>query len=190
MKTFIVASLIGILSLSSSSSFAFDADKVPTKKKTMLGLYLSPKEAYSMATKEKVLFVDVRTREEVNFLGMPTIADANIPYMEIDPMYTWNEKKNSYKLLPNSGFVSEVADRLNAKGMNKNSTIILMCRSGDRSALATNLLAKAGYTKVYSIVTGFEGNMSKDGRRSLDGWKNAGLPWSYNLAKNKMTFEE
>jgi len=189
MKSTLLVCLLAMFSLSISTTYAFDASKVPEKKRTTLGLYLSPKEAYNMASKGKVLFIDVRTREEVNFLGMPTVADANIPYMEMDPMYAWNDKKSTYKLLPNSGFVSTVEDRVKAKGFDKNSPIILMCRSGDRSALATNLLAKAGFTKVYSVVTGFEGNMSKQGRRSMDGWKNAGLPWSYKLSKAKMTLE-
>ncbi len=189
MKSVYVTCLIGILSLSSSVAFAFDADKVPEKKRTTLGLYLGVKEAYDMTQKEKVLFVDVRTREEVNFLGMPTTADANIPYMEIDPMYTWNDKSQSFKLLPNSEFETLVASRIEAKGLNKNSPIILMCRSGDRSALAANLLAKAGYTKVYSVVDGFEGDMSKEGLRNVNGWKNSGLPWSYQLAKAKMSVE-
>lgn len=190
MKSVLAICLAAVFSLSMSSAFAFDASKVPAKKRTTLGLYLSPKEAYDMATKGKVLFIDVRTREEVNFLGMPTVADANVPYMEMDPMYSWNDKKGGFKLLPNSGFVSSIEDRVKAKGFDKSSPIILMCRSGDRSALATNLLAKAGFSKVYSIVTGFEGNMSKDGRRSMDGWKNAGLPWSYKLAKAKMTLDQ
>lgn len=190
MKSIFVACLVGMLSLSSSLAFAFDASKVPEKKRTTLGLYLSPKEAYDMMKKEKALFIDVRTREEVNFLGMPTIADANIPYMEMDPMYSWNDKKSSFKLVPNSEFLSLVGERVKANGLKKNSPIIVMCRSGDRSALAANLMAKAGYTKVYSVVTGYEGNMSKAGRRSLDGWKNAGLPWSYKLSKAKMSLEE
>lgn len=189
MKSIYVVCLLGILGLSSSMAFAFDANKVPAKKRTTLGLYLSPKEAYALIKKEKVLFVDVRTREEVNFLGMPSIADANVPYMEMDQMYSWNDKKNTFKLVPNSEFVTLIGDRVKAKGLNKNSPIILMCRSGDRSALAANLLAKDGYTKVYSIVTGFEGNMSKQGRRSVDGWKNSGLPWSYKLSKAKMSIE-
>jgi len=189
MKSVFVVCLLGMFGLSSSMAFAFDANKVPEKKRTTLGLYLSPKEAYGMVKKEKVLFVDVRTREEVNFLGMPTIADANIPYMEMDPMYVWNDKKNSYKLVPNSDFVTLMGDRVKAKGLDKHSPIILMCRSGDRSALAANLLAKDGYTRVYSIVTGFEGNMSQKGRRSVDGWKNAGLPWSYKLSKAKMSLQ-
>lgn len=189
MKSAFILILISLFGLSVSTAYAFDANKVPEKKRTTLGLYLSPKEAYDMASKGKVLFIDVRTREEVNFLGMPTVADANIPYMQMDEMHEWNDRKSSYKLIPNSAFVTLVADRVKAKGMNKNSPIILMCRSGDRSALATNLLAKDGYTRVYTIVTGFEGNMSKDGRRSVDGWKNSGLPWSYKLARAKMSLD-
>jgi hypothetical protein len=38
------------------------------------------------------------------------------------------------------------------------------------------------------VVDGFEGDMSKDGRRAVNGWKNAGLPWSYQLAREKMYF--
>jgi hypothetical protein len=51
-------------------------------------------------------------------------------------------------------------------------------------------LQTAGYTKVYSIPEGFEGDMAKDGdkkgQRVVNGWKNAGMPWSYQLDKVKM----
>lgn len=189
-KVFVIC-LIGLLSLSSSMAFAISASKVPVKKRTSLGLYLTPKEAYHMveSNKKGTLFIDVRTRAEVDFLGMPTVADANIPYMVMDSMYGWNAKKGTFKLVPNSAFLSLVGDRVKAKGLNKNSTIIVMCRSGDRSAAAANLLAKDGYTKVYSIYTGYEGNMSKNGRRSVDGWRNSGLPWTYKLSKAKMTLD-
>jgi rhodanese-related sulfurtransferase len=66
----------------------------------------------------------------------------------------------------------------------------LICRSGDRSAAAANLLAEAGLKNVYSVVDGFEGDLAtqgpKAGQRVVNGWKNAGLPWSYNLDKEKM----
>ena len=62
-----------------------------------------------------------------------------------------------------------------------------MCRSGDRSARAINmLLTDRGYTKVYSVVDGYEGDLSKAGRRDVNGWKNAGLPWTYELDKAKV----
>ena len=193
MKTAISICLAGVLALSASAASAFDAAKVPEIKRTTLGLYLDGKEAYAMATKGHVLFLDVRTQEEVNFLGMPTVADANVPYMVMDKMYSWDDKKNVYKLEPNSDFVSLVSERIKAKQLTKDDAIIVMCRSGDRSAKAVDLLAKAGYTKVYSIVDGFEGDIAKDGpnagRRAVNGWKNANLPWTYSLAKEKMSLQ-
>jgi hypothetical protein len=30
--------------------------------------------------------------------------------------------------------------------------------------------------------------MGKDGRRSVNGWKNAGLSWSYKLDRDRMYF--
>ena len=37
-------------------------------------------------------------------------------------------------------------------------TLLVMCRSGDRSAMAVNALAKAGFTNVYNIIDGMEGD--------------------------------
>jgi len=192
---FPLSRMIAVVALlaGSSSALAIDASKVPEKKRSSLALYLTAAEAHKMATDEKVLFIDVRTRAEVNFLGMPTVADANIPYMEMDNMYSWDEKKGVFKLEPNSGFVTEIEDRLKQKGLDKNSKIILMCRSGDRSVKAVDLLAKVGYKNVYSIVDGYEGDMAKDGehkgRRVVNGWKNSNLPWTYSLSKQKMYFQ-
>lgn len=186
----IVILMLVAVGLSATSVHAFDADQVPAKKRSSLALYLSASEAYELATEEKVLFIDVRTRAEVNFLGMPTVADANIPYMELDPMYAWDEKKGVFKMDPNSGFVTEVEQRLQEKGLTRDSKVVLICRSGDRSAKAVDLLAKVGYKRVYSVVDGYEGDQAKDGpskgQRVVNGWRNSNLPWSYELAKQKM----
>jgi rhodanese-related sulfurtransferase len=77
---------------------------------------------------------------------------------------------------------------LQARGLTKTDQVVLICRSGDRSAKAANLLADLGYTNVHTVVDGFEGDMSPDGRRTVNGWKNAGLPWTYKLDKSKMYF--
>lgn len=189
----VVCILALLFSFSGINAFAFDANQVPAKKRTTLGLYLSAKEAYELAQQQKVLFVDVRTRAEVNYLGMPALVDANIPYMILDVMYTWDNEKNEFGLEPNSGFTTAIGQRLQDKGMTKDDVVILICRSGDRSAKAADLLAKAGYTKVYSVVDGYEGDKAKDGvnvgKRTVNGWKNSGLPWSYDLDKNKMYLE-
>jgi rhodanese-related sulfurtransferase len=190
MKNIYSVVLVGVYAVTADVALAFDSAKVPEVKRTQVGLYLSSAEAYDLASKEKLLFLDVRTRAEVNFLGMPTVADANVPYMEIDSMYSWDEKKGVFKLEPNSGFVTEVQDRLQQKGLDQNAKIIVMCRSGDRSAKAVDLLAKIGFKNIYSVVDGYEGDVAKDGdhkgQRVVNGWRNSNLPWTYSLAKDKM----
>ena len=63
--------------------------------------------------------------------------------------------------------------------------IMVTCRSGGRAARAINALAAAGFPKTYNITDGMEGDMVKDpssvfcGQRMQNGWKNSGLPWTY-----------
>lgn len=171
------------------SALAIEAKDLPEEKRTKLDLYVTAPEAAALKTRlaDKALFVDIRTKAEVMFTGSPTMVDAMVPYVDLpDIGLAFDDKRGAYKLEPNNDFASELARRLAEKGLTKNDVVILMCRSGDRSSRAINQqLADAGYTKVYSVVDGFEGDMSKDGRRSVNGWKNAGLPWTYKMDRNK-----
>ena len=47
--------------------------------------------------------------------------------------------------------------QIDAKVPQKDSKIVLYCRSGSRSALAADTLQKMGYTRVYSLAGGFSG---------------------------------
>ena len=171
---------------------AVDSKSLSPKKQTKLGLYMTAEEAYGTATNKTgdVAFIDIRSRAEVNFLGMPTIADANIPYMDLGEFAKFDDKKGHYKLEVNSQFAERVANLLKSKGLDKNATVILLCRSGSRSAKAANLLADLGYTKVYSVIDGYEGDKAKDGpfagQRVVNGWRNSKLPWTYKLDKSKL----
>ena len=164
-----------------------DTGKLPEVKQTKLGLYLSAPEAFKLKSESgaKALFIDIRTKGEFLFLGTPSVTDMNIPYMEIDDPVSWDKKNNRYAMSPNSDFVSAVNALLDRQHLTKNDPVILMCRSGDRSSPAANLLQQAGFTKVYSVVDGFEGDMGKDGRRDVNGWKNADLPWAYKMTESQ-----
>src|SRR5262245_29913544 len=183
--------LISLLLISTSVQ-AFDASSVPAPKRTRLGQYFSAQEAADFLARNasSSLFLDVRTPAEVAFVGMPTMADANVPYVMPPDFPTWDEAKGTFKLESNPDFVADVRRRLGMKGLGPDSTIVLICRSGDRSAGAANLLAEAGFQHVYSVVDGFEGDLAKEGpttgQRTVNGWKNAGLPWSYTLDRAKM----
>jgi len=195
MKKSLLVSVIAslILVVSASLVVAAQGADVPKKKQTTLGLYMSAKEAYDhmQAQGDKALFLDVRSHAEVNFLGMPTVADANIPYMQLSEWNAFDDKKQSYVMDVNSEFANQVERRLQAKGLGKDDTIIVLCRSGSRSAKAADLLAKLGYTRVYSVLEGYEGDKAKEGphagQRVVNGWRNQGLPWTYKLERNKMT---
>lgn len=197
MKGIKIISLLAVCStliFGSVAASAYDASQVPEIKRTKQALYLDAAEAHALKQQlgEKAYFVDVRTRGEVSYLGMPSMADAHIPYVEHPEDAPWDDKAGRFKLDVNSDFGPELVRRLTAKGLGKEDTIILMCRSGDRSARAANLLNELGYRKVYTVVDGFEGDLDKDGpkagQRVVNGWKNAGLPWSYKLDKNKLYF--
>ena len=166
---------------------------LPEVKRTTAGLYVEAKEVPTFIEQQggsmKVLFIDVRTRAEAMFVGMTNSVDALAPFVELQElMIEWDGQRSAYKLEPMQEFVTEVGRRLQQKSLSKTDTVVLICRSGDRSSRAANRLLEAGYSRVFTVVDGFEGDMSPDGRRSVNGWKNSGLPWGYKLEKAKMYF--
>lgn len=190
----LIAALAGA-PLALAQTAAVDWEKLPEIKRTKLGLYLTPRQAHEMKTANPggVALFDVRTRAEAMYVGWPGEADALVPFVEHpEIMSDWDDKRFMYKLEPNQDFLPEIERRLQAKGLGKDATIILICRSGDRSSKAADRLQVAGYSKVYSVAEGFEGDSAKDGaqagQRVVNGWKNAQLPWTYKLDKAKMYF--
>jgi rhodanese-related sulfurtransferase len=185
--------LAGLALSTAAVAAPVDPAKVPEPKRSKPALYLEAADVPSFLQANggaaKILFLDIRTRAEAMFVGMPTPVDALVPYVELQEIMTdWDASRSAYKVDPVQDFVPEVGRRLQAKGLTKADTVVLICRSGDRSARAATRLTEDGYAKVYSVVDGFEGDMSPEGRRSVNGWKNAGLPWGYKLDKTKMYF--
>lgn len=151
------------------------------RKQTRLGKYVTAVEAFAMWRESKgaVAIVDVRTPEEYDLLGHPDMA-ANAPFL----LWTGNfdAAKKASPLAANPKFVDEIKKRFKAT-----DTLVLMCRSGQRSAVAANKLAEAGFSNVYSMVDGFEGEKVADkaspdfGHRVKDGWRNSRNPWTQDL---------
>lgn len=161
-------------------------------RQTSWNLYLDSREAHDMkqAQGDKVLFVDVRDPIEIMFTGFTDVVDVNIP-IQIADRSRWSDKKPVYAMLNNPNFEADIAATLAKRGLDKNTPVILMCRSGgERGAPSAKALEGKGYQSVYVVVDGFEGDTVKSGERknwrTVNGWKNAGLPWSYQLNKDKM----
>ena len=184
----VVVMILFLYCLCASSVFAADKEDVPEYKQTKTENYLSSKEAYHeiQSGENEILFLDIRTRAELAVVGMPTVADANVPFMFMAEPMTWNDEWGGFEMTRNPDFLNTVKRRLEEKGLSRNDRIFLMCRSGGRSASAADLLTQAGFTSVYSVVDGYEGDTAKNGERILNGWKNSNLPWSHELDKKKM----
>lgn len=164
-----------------------NVSKLPKSKQSKPGLYLSAPEAYKMKSEggANVALIDIRTIGEFQFIGTPTLTDQNIPYVKLDDPARWDKKKNRYAMSPNTHFVGAVSALTARMKLGKHDPIILICRSGDRSSQGANLLYEAGYTKVYSVVDGIEGDIGPSGRRDVNGWKNAKLPWTYKITEGQ-----
>ena len=162
--------------------------ELPKAKQTSLGLYVTAREAYEKwkADPDNVMVLDVRTTEEYLFVGHASMA-WNVPL--VSQTYEWDAGKQYFAMKPNPGFIDQVKE---LAGPTK--TILVTCRSGGRSAMAVNLLAEAGFTNVYNITDGMEGDAVKDpeslynGQRLKNGWKNSGIPWTYKPNPERMRF--
>ena len=121
---------------------------------------IAPQDAWALYTAGEAVLVDVRTAEERKFVG-------HVPETKHVAWMT------GLSLSRNPRFARE----LEAKA-GKGETILLLCRSGKRSAAAAEAATKAGFTSVFNILEGFEGDLDEQQRRgAFNGWRYSGLPW-------------
>jgi len=166
------------------------SDELPDFRQTTLGLYATPAEAFAAweADPESVTIIDVRTPEEFMFVGHPSMA-WNVPFFV--QTLDWDTEDERFRMEPNIYFVADVKELVAT-----DATVYLVCRSGGRSAKAVNALAEAGFTNAWSIIEGVEGDKVKDedspdfGHRTINGWKNAELPWTYTIDREMMVLPE
>jgi rhodanese-related sulfurtransferase len=159
---------------------------IPEGKRTVLGLYVTAKEAYEKwkAAPDEVKIIDVRTPEEMIFVGHGPMA-WKIPVAS--QLFEWDTDKQHFPMQPLPDFVSRVQ-----QAAGPNDVLLVTCRSGGRSAIAVNMLAKAGFRNVFQVIDGVEGDVVTDsdsvflGQRLKNGWKNSGCPWTYKLTPERL----
>lgn len=122
---------------------------------------VDPGAAWALVVSGQAVLVDVRTHEERVFVG----------YVPNSVHVPW---ATGTALTRNPRFARE----LEAKLGGKDKVALLLCRSGNRSALAAEVAAKAGLPFVFSVAEGFEGHLDQhEHRNNLNGWRLHGLPW-------------
>jgi rhodanese-related sulfurtransferase len=116
------------------------------------------------------ILVDVRTKPEWNFVGLPDLATIG----KKPALLEWQEYPS---MQLNSGFVPQ----LSAAVPDPATPLLFLCRSGARSAAAAKAMSAAGYSTCLNIADGFEGPLDAQAKRGkAGGWKAAGLPWRQN----------
>lgn len=156
------------------------AQDLPASKQTSLGLYLTAEEtARFLEGTPDALLIDVRTDQEIDEIGMAAGTDALIPLSIPDA------KRGA---ILNPDFLPGITQLLRERAPDPAAPIVIICRSGNRSAYAANALAKMGFTQVYTVTDGIEGDRAvtgpNAGARSVNGWKNAGLPVDMRPARS------
>lgn len=132
---------------------------------------LTPPEASRLlASDENAVLIDVRSTLEYEYVGHPPNA-LHVPLKEppdwqTDPGFVLKVRAALSRRAPAGAMVGEARP------------LLLLCRSGQRSALGATLLLEAGFSAVYNILEGFEGERDENGHRSTqNGWRFHGLLW-------------
>ena len=134
---------------------------------------VTPTQAWQLAQSGTAAIVDVRSRYEHEFVG-------RIPG---SVLIEWRFYEGGGE--GSSGGGGGVTSRPNPAFLDQlraahapDQPLLLLCRSAVRSHNAAIAATAAGFTRVYNILEGFEGDKDAHGHRgTLGGWRRAGLPW-------------
>lgn len=123
---------------------------------------LTPQETFAVLQgNPDAVLVDVRSRAELELVGRV-------------PQTTHIEWAFYPGMVANQDFAAQLQAALD-----KELTVIFMCRTGGRSHNAAVLAQQLGYQHAYNMVEGFEGETNSLKQRTLiNGWRHAGLPWT------------
>ncbi|GLQ35671.1 sulfurtransferase [Amylibacter marinus] len=119
------------------------------------------------------ILVDVRTRAEWAFVGVPDLRSLNKEPLLVE----WKEFPT---MAVNESFSSQILDALSGETPTK---IYFLCRSGVRSVSAAVTMAEVFATQnkhveCVNVLEGFEGDLDPSGHRgNINGWKSRGLAW-------------
>jgi rhodanese-related sulfurtransferase len=116
---------------------------------------LNPEEAHTVLAAGGAVLVDVRTAEELKFVG-------SVPG---SVHVAW---QTTAAMIKNPRFLKELSAKVS-----QDRAVFFICRSGKRSSDAAAAAAKAGYAQAFNVLEGFDGDGNRDG---ANGWRNRGLP--------------
>ena len=105
---------------------------------------MTPLEAWRLVTARRAKLIDVRTPAEYKFVGAVP-GSVNVEWRGAD-------------ILPTAMFVSGLKNVARFT-----DPVLLLCRSAVRSHSAARAAAAAGFSHVYNVLEGFEGQRNHEG---------------------------
>ena len=164
-------------------------------KEAKVAQNISVMEAFALleSGESAIYLIDVRTPAEYQQIGHAVMA-YSVPFMYLSDEFV--EKgglfrgqkmtKTRYQYYKNPEFLDYMKKHFKA-----DDTLLITCRSGNRSVPASDFLAENGFNKVYNVTDGFEGGKDKKykQRTTNTGWKNTCPPesWGYKNHKEKIS---
>lgn len=140
---------------------------------------LSPQKAWQLLqTDQQAILVDIRSTMEFLFVGHP-LGAVHIPWIDepewtITPCFVADVRK----LVLGGAACDSAGGPCAYEKSTGCSSLILICRSGKRSKDAGRALLDAGFSKIYHVDEGFEGDLDAQHHRgTVGGWRLRGLPW-------------
>ncbi|HEY7687681.1 MAG TPA: rhodanese-like domain-containing protein [Dongiaceae bacterium] len=129
---------------------------------------LKPMEAWGLLNSNPAAqLIDVRTRPEWAFVGIPDLASIGRKTMLL-----------SWQVYPSMETNAEFSAQVKKAAPATDTPLLFICRSGTRSRAAAETMTAQGYSACYNVSEGFEGTHDRERHRGrVNGWKAAGLPW-------------
>jgi rhodanese-related sulfurtransferase len=119
----------------------------------------------------KAILIDVRTRAEWAFVGMPDLTTLGRRPLLVEWL-TFPDNR------ANPAFAEQLSQQLAEAGAGKDTDLYFICRSGGRSQQAAKAMVAAGFQRCHNVAEGFEGPLDPGRHRGThSGWKVEGLPW-------------
>ena len=134
---------------------------------------ISVEEAWARLKRDTgSVLIDVRTIAEWAYVGLPDLSTVGKRPVLVEWQGFPDERLNT-------AFVERLTEALTPIGANRDSELLFICRSGQRSLKAAQAMAAAGYARCRNVADGFEGPLDPNRHRGqLGGWKAKGLPWA------------
>jgi rhodanese-related sulfurtransferase len=130
---------------------------------------VTAQEAYDMVNSGQATLIDVRTLEEVVWVGSPALVSGGDPIAYLIPWKFWTgvDENGKSTYIMNYDFDELVLQEF---GDDKDKALITMCRSGKRCTAAAKQLELLGFTNVYELDNALkEEENSEGGRGGFEG---------------------